>query len=205
MRFLDRLKQKRLERQLIAAVSSADWAVAESAIKRIPEVLDIETALSLLLPLSRGEGKRMVDPLQELPPTPTYQFTTGVHLGAAIEALGRMPDARATARLLALISELPNFASQALDALGSPRHACAALQLEKLAADTTGRLRHSLKNAVWHMGTEEALEAYIRIDKADGSAFSEETTRKAWASRQEELRNLQAAPKHRPRPLPLPG
>jgi hypothetical protein len=204
MGFFDRLKQKRIARKLVADVRSSDWGVAEDAIARVPDVLDTDTALSLLVPLSRGAGSRLVNPLRELPPTPTYQFSAGVHLGSAIKALGRVADPRATAALLAVLTELPNFVPHAIDALGAPAHAAAVGELERRYPRVDRSFGQRLRNAFWHMGSDEALEACLRIDKAHGSPFSEETIRRAWAQRQEELRNPKP-PVRSVRPLPLPG
>ena len=204
MGFINYIKQVRAQRKVIAESKSPDWNVAENAIRRIPEVLDPEAALAILLPLSRGQGSRLANPLTELPPTPTYEMLSQVHLSSAIAALGRMKDARASARLAEIITQLPNFAARAFDALGSPCHAAFASQLAGLAARWPRELRSKASSALWHMGTEEAMEAYVKIQLEDGSPFSEETLRKACATRLEEIRNPQRSKGDSRKPVPLP-
>jgi hypothetical protein len=198
------IRDSRIRSKVIKQSQSLDWGVAESAIRRIPEVLGLEEALQVLLPLSRGEGSRLANPLRELPATPTYEFSAGVHLGSAIAALGKLKDPRSSVRLVEIVNELPNFASRAMDALGSPFHAAFALQLAALAAKWPRELRSRAAGALWRMESEEALEAYIRIELEDNSLFSEEVMRKAWATRMEEIRNPSQRPYVLIRRLPLP-
>ncbi len=198
------LKNRSMRSKIIRQSQSLDWGVAESAIRRIPEALGVAEALEILLPLSRGKGSHLANPLRELPATLTYEFSANVHLSTAIAALGKIKDMRASERLVEIVHELPNFASQAMDALGSPMHAAFAPGLAALAADWPRELRSRAAGALWRMETEEALEAYIKIQLQDGSAFSEEVMRKAWAARQEEIRNpsLRASQPRKRVPLP---
>jgi hypothetical protein len=166
MGLFDFLRQGSLRRKLIKQSRSLDWGVAESAIRRIPGVLESEAALRILLPLSRGEGGRLANSLRELPATPTCEFTANVHISSAIEALGKIKDPRASARLLEILSDLPhdspfNFPYRAFDALGSPNHRGAALRLAALASNWSPEMRRRASSALWRMQTEEAFEAYM--------------------------------------------
>lgn len=165
---LDPLVRGNMRRRVAAEAVSPDWGIAERAIKRIPGLLSTEEALQVLLPLSRGEGNRLANRLSELPATPTNELMANTHLGSSITALGEIRDARAGARLIEIITELPNFASQALWALGSPNHASSAAQLASLAANWPQERRLHAANALYKMQTKEALEASIRIEQRGG-------------------------------------
>ena len=165
---------------------------------------DQEAALQVLLPLSRGKGSRLVNPLRELPASLTYELSAGVHLSGAIGALGKLWDVRASSRLAEIATELPNFASCSFRALGSPLHARFAPQLATLAERWPRELRDMTCDALWHMETEEAFEAYIKIRLKDGWPFSEETMRKSWAMRMDEIRNPKPWKREPVKRLPLP-
>lgn len=198
------LKERHMRNRTIGESQSLDWGVAESAIRRIPDVLGVEEALEILIPLSSGKGSHLANPLRDLPATLTYEFSANVHLSSAIAALGKVKDLRASERLVEIVHELPNFASQAMDALGSPIHAAFASRLAAVAANWPHELRYKAAGALYRMETEEALDAYIKIQLEDGSPFSEEVMRKGWAARLEEIRNpsLRASQPRRRVPLP---
>ena len=196
-------RRSRERRGLIAAARSVDWGKAQAAIKRLPDVLDADAALAVLLPLSRGDGGRLANPLTDLGPSPTLQFAANLHISAAIEALGRVSDPRASDRLLVMVGELPGFAKQAVSALGGGSHATAAPQLEALAVGASRELRQAVAQALWQMGTERGLDGYVRITLSEPYPYSEQHIRKAWAEHQQEKRHPKPAG-FGSRPLPLP-
>ncbi|HET6418507.1 MAG TPA: hypothetical protein VFG19_00025 [Geobacteraceae bacterium] len=198
------LKDRRMRSRTISESQSLDWGVAESAIRRIPDVLSAEESLEILIPLSRGKGSHLANPLNELPATLTFEFSANVHLSSTIAALGKLKDMRASERLVEIVHELPNFASQALNALGSPMHAAFASRLAAMAANWSHELRYKAAGALWRMETEEALEAYLKIQLEDGSPFSEEVMRKGWTSRMEEIRNPSSRASQPRKRVPLP-
>lgn len=42
-------------------------------------------------------------------------------------------------------------------------------------------MRVKVANALWRMRSDHAFQRYVKIQKATGTTFSEETMRKAWA------------------------
>jgi hypothetical protein len=169
-------------RKVVRDATSSDWGLAEKAIKAIPSTLDRSSALGILLPLSRGQGSRLAGRLDDLPATPTYEMSAGVHLRSAIVALGQIADPAASQRLLEIVSELPAYASAALQALGSPSHATAADQLAAMAENWPLEAKWKASRALWNMGTEHAFALYMKIEKAAGTARSEQVMRDAWTS-----------------------
>lgn len=169
-------------RQVAKDAASNDWGVAEKAIKAIPATLDRASALRILLPLSRGGGTRLAGRLQDLPATPTYEMSAGVHLRAAITALGQIADPAASQRLLEIIGELPAYDSAALQALGSPSHAAAADRLAEMSEKWPVEMRWQVSKALWNMGTEHAFALYMKIQRSTGAARSEQVMRDAWTS-----------------------
>ncbi len=180
-------KQRRALATLKQQARSADWRVAEDAIARLPAELPPDEAIEILLPLSQGEGNAGIAiggwSRGEERLSLAQEAATGRHIRSSIAALGRVTSDKATTRLLAVVEEMRGYANDALKALGSRRHASAAQFIERRAVGWPADLHHAATLAIWMMETDEALEAYLRLDKVlnPGSrAFSEETTRKAW-------------------------
>jgi hypothetical protein len=175
--------RKAIARRKVARdATSNDWGLAEKAIKAIPTTLDPLTALGILLPLSRGQGSRLAGRLEDLPATPTYEMSASVHLRSSILALGQIADETASQRLLEIVSELPAYASTALQALGSPCHAGAADQLAAASENWPLEMRWKASKALWNMGTEHAFALYMKIEKSAGTARSDQVMRDAWTS-----------------------
>src|SRR5215213_1897864 len=95
MGFFDRWRR----RKLLAAVHSSDWGVAEAAISRVPSELPPGEAFDVLLPLSRGAGHRLANPLTELWPSPTLQFLANAHISKALAAMKQVNDRRVAPHL----------------------------------------------------------------------------------------------------------
>jgi hypothetical protein len=188
MSFFKSLTGAMTRRKLVRDAASSDWSVAERAIKALPTAVDAETALSVLLPLSRGEGSRSATRLHDLAVTPSIEFAAGLHLRSGIAALSQIEHPKATDRLFEIIQDLPNCAEAAVQALGSRHHAAAADRLAAISEKWPNEKRWKAAKALWLMETEHAFQHYVRIQKATGAAFSDETMRKAWTSRMQELK-----------------
>lgn len=182
MGVLNSIRASMALRRLSRDAASSDWRVAENAIKKIPSALDQASALAILIPLSCGSGSRLAGRLQDLPATPSYEFSANVHLRSAIAALGDIADPAASNRLLEIIQELPNYAKAAIEALGSPAHAAVADRLADISEGWPNEMRWKVAKALWRMQSEHAFALYVKIQNATGSPFSEETMRSAWVS-----------------------
>jgi hypothetical protein len=204
MGIFDRWRRAGARRKLLAAVRSSDWFVAEAAIARVPSELPPGEAFDVLQPLSRGAGHRLANPLTQLTPSPTLQLLADAHISKALAAMKQVNDRRVAPHLATIVTELPNFAGQAIDALGSPHHGHFATELGRLAPSWPQELGNRVRNALWGMATTEALEAVICINKEDGWPFPEEHTRRVWAEGIAERQNpeLRIREVSKRRPLP---
>lgn len=174
-------------RRLTKDAASSDWSVAERAIKRIPGLLDTESALGILIAASRGSGSRLAGRIDNLPATPSFEFSANLHIRSAIAALGQIAHPAASSRLLEIIHELPNYTKAAIEALGSPAHAAAADRLAEISDSWPNEMRWRVAEALWRMQSEHAFALYVKIEKATGTPFSEDTMRRAWVSHSQKV------------------
>ena len=158
--------------------------MAERAIAQLPDTLPVERVLAMLLPLSGGHSNSAVSiagwAADREQISLTQEAVTGRHIRSSIAALGRVSAPEATHRLLEIVVEMSGFAKEAIKALGTPAHSRCALDLEARAKSWPRELQSVATNALWHMETEEAFEAYLRLLHGGKRIFSDEASRAAW-------------------------
>jgi hypothetical protein len=159
----------------LAEARSLDWGKAEAAIQKLPQYAADPQAVDVLLELSRPDYHQ----LRELPVTPTFEFSAGVHLSSTIKALGEIGQQRASDRLIDIATSLGNYADKAVDALGNPRnHAAVDRMVRELiprertrfSKSERSRLR-SLKGALIRIQTPASLAAAADLEFITGLAF----------------------------------
>lgn len=190
MGLLTKWRQRRAQRAIEKATQSTDWRVAERAIGQLPGTLPVQRALAILLPLSAGYSNTAVSiagwAADRGQISLTQEAMTGRHIRSSIAALGRVSAPEATQRLLDILVEMSGFAKEVVKALGTPAHSRCALDLEARAKTWPRELQSVATNALWHMGTEEAFEAFLRLDRlmhGGKRLFPDEQTRAAWKNK----------------------
>lgn len=175
MGWWERRREKNLLERILAEARSLDWGKAEAAIQKLPQYAADPQAVDVLLELSRPDYHQ----LRELPVTPTFEFSAGVHLSSTIKALGQIGQQRTIDRLIDIATSLGNYAQKAVDALGNPRnHAAVDRMVRELIPKERTRFSQSerstllsLKGAFVRIQTPASLAAAADVEFITDLAF----------------------------------